>query len=118
MNKYCIYQDYTIKEAIERIDTGKDRIAIVVNREEKVIGLVSQGDIIRALSSGKSIFAQVGGIIQPSFLYLSDHNNAVAYEIFKKKKITLLPIIDEDFKLRDVITLDDIYIYLEGKSNE
>ena len=41
-----------------------------------------------------------------------------AYEIFRKRKITLLPIITENFELKSVITLTDIYDYLEGKADE
>ena len=119
MNKYCIHKSHTIKEAIDRIDETHDRVALVVNDEGKVIGTVSQGDIIRALSSGKSIYARIEGIIQPGFLYLTEKNMKKASKIFKKKKITLLPVVDNTFNLVDVITLEDIYEYLEeGKENE
>ena len=117
MEKYCINQDYTIKEAIEKIDSGKDRVAVVTNNVGKVIGILSQGDVIRALSAGKSLYSRVISIIQPSFLYLSRKDYEAAYKLFKKKKITLLPIVDEDFGLVDILTLDDIYDYLEGKRN-
>lgn len=115
MNKYCIHQGYTIKEALDRIDASKNRVAVVLNDSEKVIGVVSQGDIIRALCSGKSIFARVRDIVQPSFLYLNSRDYEAAYKLFRKKKVTLLPIVNEDFELIDVITLDDIYDYLETR---
>lgn len=41
-----------------------------------------------------------------------------AYTIFRKKKITLLPVVKENFKLESVITLTDIYDYLGGKVSE
>lgn len=118
MNKYCIHKSYTIKEAIDKIDESHDRVALVVNDDEKIIGVVSQGDIIRALSSGKSLYARVEGIIQPGFLYLLDKNMKKAYEIFRKKKITLLPVVDEDYGLKDVVTLENIYKYLEGEHSD
>lgn len=113
MKKYCINKSYTILEAIEKIDNSHNRVAVVVNDDEKVIGVISQGDIIRALSSGKSLYTNVEGVIQPSFLYLSDMDMENAYQIFKKKKITLLPIVDDDYNLLNVITLEEIYKYLE-----
>lgn len=115
MNKFCVYQDYTIKETIDRIDASKNRVAIVVNKTEKVIGVVSQGDIIRALGAGKSVYSRVDGIIQSSFLYLNERDMEQAYPIFRKKTITLLPIVDNEFYLIDVITIIDIYNYLEEK---
>lgn len=118
MDKYCINKNYTIKETIEKLEQNHDRVVIVVNDENRVIGVVSQGDIIKALSSGMSIYAMVGGIIKPGFFYLEEKNMEKAYKVFKKKKITLMPIVDGAFKLIDVITLDDIYNYLEGGRNE
>lgn len=114
MGKYCIRWDYTIKEAIERIDGNKERVAVVLNGKNKVVGVVSQGDIIRALVSGKSLYARVNDIIQPSFLYQSKADMEQAYGLFRKLKITLLPIVDADFNLVGVITMDDIYCFMEG----
>lgn len=118
MNKYCVLKSYTIKETIDKIDSAHDRVALVLNDEEKIIGVVSQGDIIRALSSGKNLYSRIDGIIQSSFLYLNERNMEKAYSIFRKKKITLLPIVNDDFKLKSVVTLSDIYDYLGGQNNE
>ena len=118
MNKHCVLKTYTIKETIDKIDASKDRVAVVVNDVNVIIGVVSQGDIIRALSAGKNIYSRVEGIIQPGFLYLNERNMEKAYTIFRKKKITLLPVVKENFKLESVITLTDIYDYLGGKVSE
>lgn len=115
MEKYCVNLDYTIKEAIERIDASKNRVALVLNQHSKVVGVVSQGDIIRALSSGKTLFTRIDTMIRSNFLYLNERNMDEAYKLFKKIKITLLPIVDEDFYLKDVINMDDIYEYMEAK---
>lgn len=54
------------------------------------------------------MYKQVNQIIQSSFLHLYSRNMEEAYEIFKKKKITLLPVISYDNELQSIITLDDI----------
>lgn len=115
MNKYCIEKNYTIKETIERIEEGKDRGVIVLGKDKKVIGVVSQGDIIRGIISGKDIYSHVDTIVKPSFFYLNDKDLEKAYKLFKKYKISLLPVVDDDFKLTDVINMDDIYSYLEDQ---
>lgn len=115
MNKYCVRADYTIKEAIEVIDANQDRVAVVLNKSDKVIGVVSQGDLIRALISGVNLYSQVETIVRPSFFYLEERNLEKAYTIFKKTQITMLPILDQEFHLVDVINLQDIYQYLEEK---
>ena len=70
---------------------------------------------MRALSAGIGMYKQVNQIIQSSFLHLYSRNMEEAYEIFKKKKITLLPVISYDNELQSIITLDDIFEYLENK---
>lgn len=115
MTKFCVLKNFTIKETIDRINSSRNRAAIVVNNEEAVIGVVSQGDIIRALNSGKSIYSRVDGILQPNFISLKERDMEKAYNVFRKKAITLLPVVDEDFKLQSVITLIDIFDYLRGE---
>ena len=90
MKEYCIRQGYTIKEAIESIDRNKDRVAVVMNADNKVIGVVSQGDIIRALVAGVNLYSKVDGIIRNDFLYLNSKDMEEAYRLFRKLEISLL----------------------------
>lgn len=111
--RYCVSERYTIKEVLEKFENFNDRIAIVISETNKVIGVVSQGDILRALSSGKDLYTPVNQIIQQSFLHLYERDLERAYPIFKKRKISLLPVVSQENKLVDCITLDDIFEYLE-----
>ena len=115
MKEYCIESSYTINEAIERIDSTKNRVVIVMNAENRVIGVVSQGDIIRALSEGKNLYTRVEMIVRPNFFYIESKDIEEAYKIFKKYHITLLPVLDGDYHLVDIITMNDIYEYMEEK---
>lgn len=112
---YCVGESYTIKEVLEQFESNNDRVAIVLNASGKVVGVVSQGDILRALSSGRDLYIQVNQIIRNSFLHLYRRDMEEAYSIFRKKKITLLPVINYDNMLTDVITLDDVFSYLESR---
>ena len=118
LERYCVREQYTMKEVLEQFESNHDRVAIVINESNKVIGVVSQGDILRALSAGRGIFTPIYQIIQTSFLHLYGKDMQKAYPIFKKKQITLLPIVDRNNELLDVITLTDIYNYLESQINK
>ena len=115
LNDYCVNETYTIKEVLEQFESNNDRVAIVIGKNEKVVGVVSQGDILRALSSGIDIHTQITQIISSSFLHLYTMNMEEAYKIFRKTKITLLPIVNQSNQLTDIITLDDIFAYLDKK---
>lgn len=115
LDRYCVGERYTIKEILERFESYNHRVAIVRNDSNKVIGVVSQGDILRALSAGQNLYTPVSQIIQNSFLHLYEKDMEKAYSIFKKTQISLLPIIDHNNELIDFITIKDIYEYLENR---
>lgn len=108
-------EHYTIKEVLEQFESYNNRVAIVTGGSNKVIGVVSQGDILRALSAGQNLYTPVNQIIRSSFLHLYEKDLEKAYPIFKKKRISLLPVVDHSNKLIDFITIDDIYNFLENK---
>lgn len=112
----CVVSNtYRIKEVMESFEENHERVVCVLNKNKIILGVVSQGDIIRALAGDIDIYANIMQIIQPSFLYLHKRDMKEAYKIFKEKKITLLPIVSDEFRLIDMITSDDIYQYLEDK---
>lgn len=113
-NLFCINKNYTILEAIERIDDAKNRAVIVLNEDECVVGILSQGDIIRALISRKDLHSQIGRIIRPDFFYIKEYDLKQAYNVFKKYELTILPVIDDQFHLLSVITMKDIYRYIDN----
>lgn len=115
-SKYCVNENYTIKEVLEQFEGQNDRVAIVLGNNEKVVGVVSQGDILRALSAGADLYVTINKIIRSEFLHQYSRNIEEAYPIFKKRKITVLPIINYENELVDIITLDDIFEYLEKKN--
>ena len=71
--------------------------------------------IKEVLEQFESYNNRVAIVTGDSFLHLYEKDLEKAYPIFKKKQISLLPVIDHSNKLIDFITIDDIYNYLENK---
>ncbi len=115
MDKYCITSNYTINEAVDNINLNNQRAAIVLNENKKVIGVISQGDIIRALADGKNFYSRIKGLVRPNFYYLNERDMNMAYKIFRDHMITLLPVVDNGFNLLDVVTIGDIYAFMEAR---
>lgn len=115
IKKFCIEENNTIISAITQIDDNHQRSIFVVNNKDKIIGVLSQGDIIRSIIEGVEIYSHVSNICNKSFIYLNNKDMEKAYKIFKSKNLSIIPVIDDDFCLTDIITINDIYNYLDNK---
>ena len=81
--KYIIGSRSTIKEAIRVISDNFTRCGVVVNQQEKVLGVLSEGDIIRSLADDVALFSPVNKIIQPSFYFCRNRDLKFAFELLK-----------------------------------
>lgn len=113
LSKYYINENDTIISAITAIDENHERSVFVVNGKKKLIGVISQGDILKNIINGINLYTKVGKIANKGFIYMNNKNMTKAYEIFKNKNLSIIPIIDSDFCLIDIVTTRDIYNYLE-----
>ena len=50
----------------------------------------------------------MGEVANPSFRFLTKRDDVQAFAWFRAHGFGLVPIVDEEFRLTDVITLDDI----------
>ena len=104
--------DCTLLQAVHCIQSNNSRAAIVINNidnKNKVVGVISEGDIMRALLHGSDIHSMLTQFIKHDFKYLNQKNYKDALELFKTYGISLIPIIDDDLFLSDVITLSDLF---------
>jgi len=59
IDKICTYESEKIKKVIEIIDRGKLGIALVVDKNKKLLGIVTDVDIRRGILKGISLEASV-----------------------------------------------------------
>jgi len=110
--KYCVNERETIKSAISVINRDGMRCALVMNDQTKLVGVFSEGDLIRVLLKGIEIHTPLKSVIRPSFLYLKERNMFKAYKLVKKESLTIIPVVNDDFNLIDVITILDVIEHL------
>ncbi|GHU74835.1 hypothetical protein AGMMS49992_17490 [Clostridia bacterium] len=114
-DQFLVKPDNTIIDVMSIIERNKKRAALVINDSIKIIGFVSQGDILRSVVNGVNLYSHIEAIMSSSFKYMKLRDMDVASDLFKNMNISLLPIVDDDFQLLDLITITDIIIHLEGK---
>ena len=115
IKKFCVTRNYTIMEVMQVFERNKERGVIVLGEGGKACGFLSMGDIIYALVDGKNMYSQIGQICNPSFLYLREKDYEKALDIFKKRNVSLIPIVDEEMYPTEVITVRELFNKMELK---
>src|SRR5437588_11422266 len=102
LEPYTVSHNATLLDAVEKIAGNKTRCVVVLDGA-KVVGVLSEGDVIRALLRGTDTHTVLSQVIKPSFVYMNDRDRARAFELFRRFLFTLIPVVDRSFRLCDVI---------------
>lgn len=112
-----IFPDVKIRDALKVIDKEAMHAALVVLECNKLIGLVTDGDIRRGLINGVSLDDPVTAIMNKSpTVATTSMSNKALKDIMQKSKILLLPILDENSRLVNVKTLHET-LNIEKRDN-
>ena len=111
LDKYVVTTEQPVKEVLKTIAHNLTRCAIVIREtsgQSVVVGVISEGDIIRLFLENISWHSPVGKVIRPSFMYLNKSDMNAALQLLRERGITLVPVVDDDFVLKEVITIHDV----------
>ncbi len=112
-----ISPDVKIRDALKVIDKEAMHAALVVLKCNKLIGLVTDGDIRRGLINGIGLDDPVTEIMNTSPTSATTlMSNEFLKVMMQKKKILLLPILDENGRLVNVKTLHET-LEIEKRDN-
>jgi dTDP-glucose pyrophosphorylase len=115
-----IYSDHLIllgskvKQALELLNVlAPDSILFVVDKEERLIGSLTDGDVRRGLLNDFTLASPIDEIIQsnPHFIKKGDFDiqKIITY---RDKLFRILPVVDENMKVVNVINFRTIKSYL------
>ena len=104
IKKMKINENASIKKALAIINNGAIKMAIAVNKKNKLIGTLSDGDIRRGLLKGMNINSSIFSIINKKpLLGKETEDKEKLFRIAKKKKIDHIPIIDNKGKVIEIL---------------
>ena len=81
-------------------------ILFVVDDNEKVVGSVTDGDIRRSIIAEQNLQKTLGEIANPDFKRLYQKDSYQSFEKFRKSDIKILPILNQEGKMVDLIDLE------------
>ena len=118
IKKIKINQDATIKQTLKVISDGNIKIAIVVDKNDKLLGTLTDGDIRRGFLKGLDINSSIKSIIFKN--PISAKENDTKKKILKtalSKKIYQIPVVDNKGKVIGIHVLDELMEEPNKKSN-
>ncbi|SDC72862.1 MULTISPECIES: nucleotidyltransferase family protein [unclassified Candidatus Frackibacter] len=100
----------TIKETIEAIDKGRKQIALVVDKNRKLLGTVTDGDIRRGILKGIDLNKSVDKIMNINYIALNkDTSKRKIKKVFQENKmIHQIPLLDSKNRVIDLVLFDEI----------
>lgn len=99
-----------LKQAIKILNKYGTRTLVVLNKNNNVIGTLSDGNIRRSILKGSNLESSINNIFNnnPITIYENEVNSKELKKIFLKKKIQLIPIINKKKELKKICYLEDI----------
>lgn len=109
-----IDKNASILDALSVLNTiAREPIAFVVDEDRKLMGSLTDGDVRRGLLGGRDLKDKVETIIQHNPVYISKSNYRVEDIVdYKNRNIMVLPVLDEQKRIVNVISLRHLRSYL------
>lgn len=99
-----------VQQAIEEIDAKKVGATLIIGKDRKLAGIISDGDLRRALLSHKNIHGmKIEDIMSPSPKTIDESQTAAeALGLMELNAITHLVIVDKHNRVKGVVHLHDL----------
>lgn len=106
-----IYATESIKDALKKLDKTAKKVLLVIDNKDRLLGTLTDGDIRRYILTGRSLENDIKEVYNKNPTYIRKENFSMdlAKRILLKKKIELLPILDERDKVIDFTTWDQAF---------
>jgi len=110
MKNLFISPTSTIKEALKKFNEIGEKVLIVVDKNNHLLGTITDGDIRRYILSTGTIEGTVENAYNknPKFIYSNDPKEK-AKQIMLENKIEILPIIDNQRRVISYIVWTDLF---------
>lgn len=103
ISKMLCKRDDTLLACMRVINTNAKGIVFVIDEERKLCGVVTDGDIRRALLEGKDLQLKVGEILKNNYVY-ADYDESETEMLNKfNGKINIIPLVNERMEVQDFL---------------
>lgn len=95
LERLLVHPNDTLRRVIETIDRGELQMALVVDEGRRLKGVVTDGDVRRALLRGVTLEDPASSVMNPNPLTVPDGTPAAAIEaLMKRTSLRRIPVVD------------------------
>ena len=104
--KSITHKDISLSKLLEVLNHAPAGVAFIIDDDQKLCGVVTDGDLRRWLLNGYNLASSLSSIELGNFVYAKEGTSVK--EILKKtdKKIRLIPIVNKAFRIIDYFRFD------------
>ena len=118
LNSYKVKDSLTIKEAMSLVNSNGVGFCVCVDKGDKVIGVLTDGDFRRAILNGVHLGDNIRSIANNEFVSLSEiYTQEDIKKLFMNTVAKIIPIIDSNDFLVDIINKENFFGIEKLKGN-
>jgi dTDP-glucose pyrophosphorylase len=116
LSKFIVSPDNSIRQVIAFIDRNEKGIALVVDKQQKLLGTITDGDIRRAILEGQRLDEPVSKLITRKFK--SSYPKPVTarlgtqrtdlLQLMQERAVRQVPLLDANGRVAELVTLDEL----------
>jgi dTDP-glucose pyrophosphorylase len=112
--EHLILSGSTVKRALEILnELAQDAIIFVIDKDEKLIGSLTDGDVRRGLLNNYTLEDKIDKIIQLNPRYIKKGDYDVKKIIkYREEDYRIIPVLDDENKIVNIINFRNIKSYL------
>ena len=116
IKQLCVSTKTSVIDTIKQLDKAGQKIIFVIENE-KLAGVVTDGDVRRWILKNGDLLANVTEIMndQPIYVYEHEYKQKDVLAKLKQKRIQAIPVINYENKIKDIIFWDEAFKGEEDK---
>ena len=107
--KVVVRPDTTLRTAIGLIDESSLQVALVLDAHGRLAGILTDGDIRRAILRGDNLDTATSRVMNPNSTYISARaSREEMLALMRRRAFHHLPLVDESGIVTGLVTLDEL----------
>jgi len=110
-----VHEDQSILEVIKAVNETASKFALIVDGQERLIGIATDGDIRRGFLEGHNSNEPIRNIMNASPVVVKENLTRQAMLDLVNEKYNQIPVLDDQGRIKGLITFKDKSIVLDTK---